>query len=187
MTMMLTHVATQLVGTPAARAFAYLHDPINVGRWSLGCFGTEASDLPGVYTGRSLYDGVRGWFRIDADRTRFIIDYLVGEPRNLVRRISGRVIPGSDLGYGAATCLITLTAWRPHNMSDERWTRLCAAHEAEIFLIKSQIEADALVTAPQPGSRESGVPGPFEIPAETHEIEASGSSPTDLHGRTNSR
>jgi hypothetical protein len=144
--MMLTHVTTQPVDTPAARAFAYLHDPINVGRWSLGCFGTEATDLPGVYTGRSLFGGVRRWFRIDSDPARFIIDYLVGEPKDLVRRISARVIPGSDLGYGEATCLITLTAWRPHDMSDERWTRLCAAHEAEIFLIKSQIEADALAT-----------------------------------------
>jgi hypothetical protein len=148
MTMMLTHATTQPVDTPAARAFAYLHDPISVGRWSLGCFDTETTDLPGVYTGRSLFDGVRGWFRIDADPARFIVDYLVGEPGNLARRISARVIPGSDLGYGAATCLVTLTAWRPHDMSDERWTRLCAAHEVEVFLIKSQIEVDALVTDP---------------------------------------
>jgi hypothetical protein len=143
--MMLTHATAQPVATPAARAFAYMRDPINLGRWSLGCFGTEPTDLPGVYAGRSLFDGVRGWFRIDADPTRFIVDYLVGEPQNLVRRISARIIPGSDLGYGAATCLITLNAWRPHDMSDERWTRLCAAHEAEIFLIKSQIEADVSV------------------------------------------
>ncbi len=143
--MMLAHVTTQPVDAPATRAFAYLHDPINLGRWSLGCFDTEATDLPGVYTGRSLFDGGRGWFRIDADPSRFIIDYLVGEPNKLVRRISARIIQGSDLGYGAATCLITLTAWRPHDMSDERWAQLCAAHEAEIFLIKSQIEAGALV------------------------------------------
>ena len=149
MTMMHTHVTTQPVDAPAARAFAYLRDPINVGRWSLGCFGTEATDRTGVYTGRSLFDGARGWFRIDADPARLIIDYLVGEPRNLMRRISARVVPGADLGYSAATCLITLTAWRPHDMGDERWARLCAAHEAEIFLIKSQIEADALVTSPE--------------------------------------
>jgi hypothetical protein len=37
-------------------------------------------------------------------------------------------------------------AWRPAGMEDERWERLCAAHEAEIFLIKAQIETDLAKT-----------------------------------------
>ena len=36
---------------------------------------------------------------------------------------------------------LTLSAWRPVGMSDARWQQLRAAHEAEILLVKSQIES----------------------------------------------
>ena len=140
MTTTLAHMTTQLVAAPAAAAFAFLRDPIRLGRWSLGCLDTAATDTPGLYIGRSLFDGGSGWFRIDADDAARNIDYLVGTPRHLVRRISARIIPGPDLGYADETCLITLAAWRPAEMDDTRWTRLCAAHEVEILLIKAQLE-----------------------------------------------
>jgi len=141
MTATLAHMTTQLVAAPAEAAFAYLRDPIRLGRWSLGCFDTVATETPGLYRGRSLFDGGSGWFRIDADAAGSAIDYLVGTPQHLVRRISARIIPGPDLGYAGATCLVTLTAWRPAQMDEPRWARLCAAHEVEILLIKAQIES----------------------------------------------
>ena len=37
-------------------------------------------------------------------------------------------------------CYVSLSAWRPARMVDERWAQLCAAHEAEIWIIKARIE-----------------------------------------------
>ena len=51
------------------------------------------------------------------------------------------VVPGDRLGLGPNACLLTLLAWRVKGMADERWARLCASHEFEVFLIKSLIEA----------------------------------------------
>jgi hypothetical protein len=140
MTAPFAHMVTQQVLAPAEFAFAYLSDPIKLGRWSLGCFDTEPTEVPGLYTGVSLFDSGRGWFRIEAEASRLAIDYLVGEPQALVRRISARIIQGPEIGYEAETCLVSLIAWRPASMPDERWNRLRATHEAEIFLVKAQIE-----------------------------------------------
>lgn len=136
----LSHVATRHVRAPADAAFRFLSDPIALGGWSLGCFATEPADQPELFTGRSLIDGSQGWFRIDADAERLVVDYLVGQPDRLQRRIFARVAPGSDLGLPDDTCLVSLCAWRSADMDDARWKSLCALHEAEIVLIQGQIE-----------------------------------------------
>lgn len=138
----LSHIATCHMLAPADFAFGYLSDPIKLGRWSLGCFDTEAAAEPGLYTGLSLFDGGRGWYRIEADAALLSIDYLVGTPDRLTHRISARVMAGAPLAYADATCLATLIAWRPADMEDDRWRRLCASHDAEIWLIKAQIETE---------------------------------------------
>lgn len=142
------HMTTLRVDAPAERVFDFLSDPIRLGRWSLGCFQTEAAEQPGVFTGLSLFDGGRGWYSIEADRPRLAIDYLVGAPDRLVRRIAARIMDGPPLDHPAGSCLVSLMAWRPANMGEERWRRLCASHEAEIWLIKAQIEAS---NSPWPG------------------------------------
>jgi len=38
---------------------------------------------------------------------------------------------------------LTLLAWRQAGMSDDRWSRLVASHEAEIFLLCAGIEETA--------------------------------------------
>jgi hypothetical protein len=138
----LGHLATAHVLAPADAAFAYLSDPLQLGRWSLGCFATAWDGENGLYTGLSLFDGSKGWFSIDADPARMLVDYSVGRPERLAFRISARVAPGQTVGYESDTCLIMLSAWRPADMPDERWLRLCASHEAEIWLLKAQIEAE---------------------------------------------
>jgi hypothetical protein len=143
------HMTTRHVQAPSEVAFRYLCDPIALGRWSLGCFDT-AEEVSGLFTGRSLIDGGRVWFRIDADPSRLLIDYLVGTPDRLVRRISIRIVPGTELDLPAATCLVSLIAWRSGSASDDSWQRTQALHEAEIILIGGQIEriADAPPTSP---------------------------------------
>ena len=143
----LSHIATRLVNAPAEVAFAYLSDPLALGRWSLGCFDSEPADAPGLYTGRSLIDGSQGWFRIDADAERFVVDYLVGPRERLVHRISARILAGAAFGQPEASCLVSLSAWRPADMDEARWRTLSALHEAEIVLLKGQIEAIAARTS----------------------------------------
>ncbi|MET0605290.1 MAG: hypothetical protein ABWZ80_02440 [Beijerinckiaceae bacterium] len=138
----LSHIATCHVLAPADFSFLYLSDPIKLGRWSLGCFDTKAADETGLHTGLSLFDGGQGWYRIEADKTRLTIDFLVGAPDRLSRRISARIMPGDGLAYPDASCLASLISWRPADMGDDRWARLRASHEAEIWLIKAQIEAE---------------------------------------------
>ncbi len=58
----------------------------------------------------------------------------------LVHRISARIIAGPSVGLDENACLVSLMAWRVASMSDERWKRLIAAHEAEIWLIREQME-----------------------------------------------
>jgi hypothetical protein len=139
----LGHVVTCHVLAPAPAAFGYLADPIRLGRWSLGCFDTSPAGPDGLYTGLSLFDGGRGFFRIESDPARGWIDYLVGDEIRQTRRIAARIMDGPGLGYASGTCLATLMAWRPSGMADDRWLRLRASHEAEIWLIKAQIEAEA--------------------------------------------
>jgi hypothetical protein len=139
-------MASAHVRADADRAFAYLSDPRKLGRWSLGCFDTRPYDDQGVFHGTSLFDNGEGWFKVRADHGRGVIDYGVGTPDRLSYRICARVVDAGAFGYENNTSLVMLTAWRPKDMSDERWARLCAAHEAEIWLIKSQIETEA----PQP-------------------------------------
>ncbi len=136
----LSHSASCQVAVPAGAAFAFLADPVALSRWSLGCMDLVHVG-EGVYTGHSLFDGGQGWLSIDPDPRRLLVDYHVGTPEKREPRISARVVPGPVCGLDESDCIVTLTAWRSASMSEERWQRLCAAHEAEIWLIKSQLEA----------------------------------------------
>ena len=112
-------------------------------QWCLGLLQTREVE-PGLYTGVSQFDGATGWVRVDADPATGSVDYSVGATRDrLVRRIGARVSAGSTLGYAPDECLVTLLAWCPRDMSDERWARLVATHETEIELIRAQLEAGA--------------------------------------------
>jgi len=139
----LSHIATALVAAPAEAVFDFLADPLTLGRWSLGCMRTEPTDLDGVFTGWSLFDGGQGWFEIAADRARLWIDYAVGTRERRLPRISARIVPGPVCGLDADRCYASLIAWRPDGMAPDRWIRLCSAHETEIWLIKEQIESAA--------------------------------------------
>lgn len=136
------HAVTSRIDVPAAAAYAFLIDPTALSRWSLGCMDLEHVG-GGVYSGHSLFDGAQGWLSIDGDPARLLVDYHFGTSAIRQPRISARVIPGPVCGLGDGVCLVTLTAWRDASMTDERWRRLCATHETEIWLIKTQAEGRA--------------------------------------------
>jgi hypothetical protein len=79
-----SHCATALVGVPADRAYAFLVDPVALGRWSLGCMDLEPIG-DGVYRGHSLFDGSEGWLSIDGDPQRRVVDYHAGVRPRAVR------------------------------------------------------------------------------------------------------
>jgi hypothetical protein len=137
------HACTTLVEVGAETAFAFLADPKALGGWTLGCWDASV-DPTGRFYGVSLFSGDETWGRVDADPARLLIDYLVGSRQDrLARRISARVVPGPATGRPESVCLVTLTAWRGAAMDDVTWRQLVAAHEAELVLIKGQLERSA--------------------------------------------
>lgn len=137
----LVHSVAALLEVPAAAAFDFMADPVALGGWSLGCMATEPDGPDRIHRGRSLFDGATGHFRIEADPAHWSIDYHLGPPGRMVPRIAARITPGPICGYAETASLVTLLAWRQRDMDDARWHRLCASHEVEILLIKSQCEA----------------------------------------------
>jgi hypothetical protein len=139
----LSHCTTAVCDATPEEAFAFLADPARLGSWALGCWDALPVDERTVL-GRSLFDGSPAYVRADPDSARLGVDFAVGsDPHELVHRISARVIPGPDLGYERGRSLVTLLAWREAGMSDERWSRLVASHEAEILLLRARIEESA--------------------------------------------
>lgn len=141
--MALSHAVTELVAAPADRAFRFLADGLQLGRWAFGCWQTEAV-ADGLFRGHSLFDGSAGLVRIEADPARMSVWFHVGAvPERLVPRIVALVVPGERTGRGAETCLVTLLAWRDAGMNEDRWRRVAVGHETEALLIKALIERGA--------------------------------------------
>lgn len=136
-----THAVSIELAASADRTFAFMCDPKALDRWSFGTWKTVLHE-GGLVEGSSIFDGSVTWVRIDADKVRGVIDYHLGKDRDaLTPRIMARVLPGDRVGLGAETSVLTMIAWRVKGMSDERWGRLVASHEFEVYLLKSLIEA----------------------------------------------
>jgi hypothetical protein len=139
------HCVTALVNVTAAKAFEFLADPLALGTWSLGCMRTQsvksaAAATHGPYTGTSLYDDSPASFDVRPHPELLTIDYFVGDAGNLKPRNSVRIIAADTCDLPDAQCYVSLMAWRPARMADDRWAQLCAAHAAEIWIIKARLE-----------------------------------------------
>jgi hypothetical protein len=136
------HCVTALVNVPAAQAFEFLADPLALGTWSLGCMRTHAATARdgGPYIGTSLYDDSPASFDVRPHPELLSIDYLVGDVGNLKPRNSVRIIAADTCDLASNQCYVSLMAWRPARMTDDRWAQLCAAHDAEIWIIKARVE-----------------------------------------------
>jgi hypothetical protein len=139
----LGHSVTALIEAPAELTFEFLADPIQVGNWALSSMRAQPADAPGVYRGRSLFDGVQNHFAVTPHPQLLLVDYRVGPPEALLPRIRAQIIRAESVGLAPTSCYLTMTAWRPAGMPTARWSRLCAAHNVEIWLIKEQVEAAA--------------------------------------------
>ena len=139
----LVHSVTAHIEAPAELTFAFLADPIKVGNWALASMQAEPADEPGIYRGRSLFDGAQNHFAVTPHPQLLLVEYSVGPREALKPRIRAQVMRHENVGLAATNCYLTLTAWRPADMPAARWSRLCAAHNVEIWLIKEQVEAIA--------------------------------------------
>jgi hypothetical protein len=140
----LSHCATAVCDVPADVALGFLADDTALGTWALGCWQAEPV-RDGVVRGSSLFEGADAYVRVDPNGAGTGVDFSVGaRPEELVHRISARVVAGGPLGYGENRCLVTLLAWRPAEMSDERWARVVASHEAEILLLRARLDEHAV-------------------------------------------
>jgi hypothetical protein len=134
------HVATAEVAVPPETAFAYVSDGIRQGEWALGSWDREQIE-PGLFRGRSLFDGSETFVRITADPKRLLVDYDVGPSlAEMLRVNSVRIVPGPLVGRAAGTCLISLMKWRTANQDDESWHRACVTFSTEIYIIKGRLE-----------------------------------------------
>ena len=135
------HSARMEISAGPDLVFAYMTDAARIGRWNLGAM--DAIRLPaGAVQGTSLFDGSTTVFEFVAgaadpkSRSR-TVDYRVGkDPEKLGLRVSAR-IEEADGG-----CVLILSAERPADMDDARWSRLCLTHDVEVLLIKSQAETE---------------------------------------------
>lgn len=138
--MALCHAATAAVAVPAGAAIAYMSDGAALGEWSLGCWQTRQAG-EGLFVGHSLFDGGETWVRIAPDPAGLAITYHVGGGLDgLVPRIMVLAVPGPVTDRPEGHCLLTMLVWRGRDMTQERWRRTVATHEAEIVLIKAQLE-----------------------------------------------
>jgi len=135
------HLASVRIEVPAATAFAALSDGRRLGRWALGSMDLVPADEPGLWTGKSLFDGSVVAVEIRPHPDLGLIDFHLGPAGARVPRVSIRVTPGPDWGLPADSCLVAMTTWRAGWMDDERWARTCKTHELEVLLFKAQIES----------------------------------------------
>jgi hypothetical protein len=137
----LVHATARRCRTTPARALAHLSRQPGMARWILGLWDCREAG-PGLFAGASLFDGARGFVQPVVDAQQGTIEYRVGAtPDALAPRIRARVTPGPALGYDEHCCVVTLEAWRTADMDDARWRRLVLTHEAEIELIRAQLES----------------------------------------------
>lgn len=140
MTEILFHAATSEIAADAQHAFSYLTDGLRQSDWALGSWDRHEVS-PGLFRGRSLFDGSDVYVRLKPDERLLVVDYEVGkDPDNLLRVNSARVIPGPSIGRPEGTCLVTLMKWRANSQSEEDWTRACLAFSTEIHMIKGRLE-----------------------------------------------
>ncbi len=135
-----THCASVVCRVPAALAFAFLADGLQLGQWAMGCWQAQPVG-DGIVRGHSLFDDQPSWVRPVADAARLTIVYHVGASADALNpRISAVVEPGAVVGQGEDCCRISLHASRSSAMDDDRWLRLVRCHEVEVLLIQARLE-----------------------------------------------
>ena len=136
------HSVTIEIDLPWEKVYDFLNEPLNLGKWALGCMQAKPAEEEGLYCGVSIFDNEVNYFKLKANREFRVIDFHIGSRTVLQPRISARVTPGSIYGNEDSFCLLSLQAWRDLEMSDVRWHQLQVCHETEMILVKKLLERE---------------------------------------------
>jgi hypothetical protein len=141
----LAYCVTVHCSVSAGQAFDFMADGAALGGWALGCFNTARIDDLDTVLGVDLATGAETFVRPVVHRDQRIIVYEVayGEKvdlNDMTPWIWAIVHPGNRFGFAPDSCVISMIAWRLAGMSDNDWEGVCAYHDAEILLIKGQLE-----------------------------------------------
>lgn len=127
-----THRASVQCRAPARTVYRFLADGRMLGRWSLACLGARRV-APGLYRGRSLFDGKALLVRPVGDEANLTVHYFAGPARKaLAARLYARVRK-----RGPRRCTVTLVAQREPGMSAASWRRLRACLAVETRVIQA--------------------------------------------------
>ena len=94
----LAHSVTALIEASAEQTFAFLADPMQVGNWALASMQAQPADAPGIYRGRSLFDGAQNHFAVTPHPQLLLVEYSVGPRDALTPRIRAQVIRAESVG-----------------------------------------------------------------------------------------
>jgi hypothetical protein len=137
------HSASIEVHCAVQKAFDYLADGIRQGEWALGSIDRQHVE-GNLFTGRSMFNGAAEFIRVEPDAIRGLIHFSVGPAPEAIKPLALiRVMSGDILGLPNTQCVVSLITWRPYGTPDAIWRRVESSHEAEMFIIKHQLEAAA--------------------------------------------
>lgn len=134
--------ASILINAPAHVSFDFMADGIKQAYWALGSWDRRVF-RDDIFVGTSLFNNSESYVRLVSHNNLKIVDYHCGvDPDDLKLAVQARIIDGWTLGVGKEKSIITLTAWRGGNTSDEEWGRTEHVWQTEIHLIKGRIEIE---------------------------------------------
>jgi hypothetical protein len=74
------HTSSIAVARPAEIVFDIMADGLKQGKWAWGSFDRREIE-PGLFVGRSVFDGKDTFVSLHVNRTRLMVDYEVGRSR----------------------------------------------------------------------------------------------------------
>ena len=127
------------VPVPAEEAFEFMADGMKQEHWALGSMNRRPLG-DNVFVGTSSFSGEELYVKLESDRERLLVDYLVGgHPDQLLPAVEARIRRGEWLGRGPSVSVVTLTCWKWPGVSDEEWTLSYHTWQVEMHLIKGAI------------------------------------------------
>lgn len=134
------HSASVAVDVSPRIAYDFLADGMNQSYWALGSLGRERLG-PDTFVGTSMFDGSQEYIKLRPNPDELLVTYFVGaSPDSLHQMVESRIIPGSELGRPADSCIVTNTVWRSEGLDDEAWTLMYHLWNTEVNLIKGKLE-----------------------------------------------
>jgi hypothetical protein len=135
------HAGNILAAVGPDAAWRVISDGELHGKWATSVKRQVGPDL---WLGASIVTGRSNYVRFRCDPRRRIVDYDFANNPDAQRFISSaRAVPGTLLGYGEGTSVLTLHQWRFATWAEGALGRISAEHESEMYRMKAVAEGGA--------------------------------------------